>query len=185
MNKTRDIVKLRRWCIRRRGEGDSVSEICTSAQIPRRTFYNWWNRYRQHGPEGLKPRPANTPHSLQNPTRNRPEDPHAETRERLVPHTHRRIPTQSRVNRDRTHNHPPLAQGGWIKQPTPEASQTEKLQALAAEASQQPLAMRPQSCRPKMAHHKPRRPLQIRNSIPHLQGRHRRERDLATRPGHT
>jgi transposase len=55
MRKTGDIVKLRSWCIRRRGNGASVSEICTAARIPRRTFYNWWNRYRQHGLEGLEP----------------------------------------------------------------------------------------------------------------------------------
>jgi len=33
MKKPRDIVKLRRWCIRRRGEGVPVSEICTGAHI--------------------------------------------------------------------------------------------------------------------------------------------------------
>lgn len=49
MEKTRDILKLRRWCIRKRGEGVSVSEICTAAQIPRRTFYNWWRRYENGG----------------------------------------------------------------------------------------------------------------------------------------
>ncbi len=53
MKKPRDVVKLRCWCIRRRGEGASVSKICTAAQIPRRTFYDWWSRYRQHGPDGL------------------------------------------------------------------------------------------------------------------------------------
>ena len=63
MKRTRDLVRLRRWCIRRRGEGAPVNEICTSAQIPRRTFYNWWNRYRRHGLEGLKPR-ARTPHTV-------------------------------------------------------------------------------------------------------------------------
>jgi transposase InsO family protein len=63
MEKTRDVLKLRRWCIRRRGEGVPISEICTSAQIPRRTFYNWWNRYRLHGLEGLEPRPTK-PHTI-------------------------------------------------------------------------------------------------------------------------
>ena len=56
MKKPRDIVKLRRWCIRRRGEGVSANEICTAAQIPRRTFYNWLNSYRQSGLEGLEPK---------------------------------------------------------------------------------------------------------------------------------
>lgn len=63
MKKTRDIVKLRCWCMRRRGEGASVREICTAAQIPRRTFYNWWNRYRECGLEGLKPR-SRAPHTV-------------------------------------------------------------------------------------------------------------------------
>jgi len=63
MQKPRDIAKLRRWCIRKRGEGARVSEICTATQIPRRTFYNWWNRYRLHGLEGLEPRPK-TPHTI-------------------------------------------------------------------------------------------------------------------------
>jgi transposase InsO family protein len=53
MEKTRDITKLRRWCIRKRGEGLRVSEICTATQIPRRTFYNWQARYREGGYERL------------------------------------------------------------------------------------------------------------------------------------
>jgi transposase InsO family protein len=63
MKKTRDIVKLRRWCIRRRGAGVPVNMICTSAQIPRRTFYNWWSRYRLGGLEGLEPR-SRQPHTV-------------------------------------------------------------------------------------------------------------------------
>jgi len=63
MKKPRDIVKLRLWCMRRRGEGVSVGDICTAAQIPRRTFYNWWNRYRKYGPEGLEPR-SRAPHTV-------------------------------------------------------------------------------------------------------------------------
>ena len=56
MKRPRDIAKLQYWFIRRKGEGASVNEICASAQIPRRTFYNWWNRYRRFGLEGLKPK---------------------------------------------------------------------------------------------------------------------------------
>jgi transposase len=63
MKKTRDIVRLRRWCMRRRGEGAAVREICASAQIPRRTFYNWWNRYRLGGLEALNPMPR-IPHTI-------------------------------------------------------------------------------------------------------------------------
>jgi len=64
MNRPRDIVKLRGWCIRRHGEGVSVSEICTAVQIPRRTFYNWWSRYENGGFDNLtdKPRKPNTIH---------------------------------------------------------------------------------------------------------------------------
>lgn len=63
MKKPRDIIRLRRWCIRRRGEGVPVGEICTAAQIPRRTFYNWWNRYQHCGLEGLEPR-SKAPHNV-------------------------------------------------------------------------------------------------------------------------
>jgi transposase len=63
MKKLRDIVKLRRWCIRKRGEGVPVSEICAAAQVPRRTFYNWWNRYRECGLEGLEAR-SRKPHVI-------------------------------------------------------------------------------------------------------------------------
>jgi transposase len=57
MKKTRDIVKLRRRCIRRKGEGVLVNEICTAAQIARRTFYNWWNRCEEGGFDNLIDRP--------------------------------------------------------------------------------------------------------------------------------
>ncbi|MBS7623441.1 helix-turn-helix domain-containing protein [Candidatus Bathyarchaeota archaeon] len=55
MRKSRDIIRLRRWCIRRREEGTPVGEICAAAQIPRRTLYNWLNQYRHSGLEGLEP----------------------------------------------------------------------------------------------------------------------------------
>ena len=63
MKKPRDITRLRRWCIRRRGEGLAVSEICAAAQLPRRTFYDWWRRYRQHGLDGLQPK-SRRPHTI-------------------------------------------------------------------------------------------------------------------------
>jgi len=73
MRKTRDIVKLRRWCIRRRGEEVPVSQICSSAQIPRRTFYNWLCRFEEGGFENLidKPRKPNTIHRTPDETVNR------------------------------------------------------------------------------------------------------------------
>ncbi len=58
MKKPRDVVKLRRWCMRRRAEGVPVSEICTAAQIPRRTFYNWLSRYEAGGFENLTDKPT-------------------------------------------------------------------------------------------------------------------------------
>ena len=63
MKKPRDIVRLRSWCIRRRGEGASVTKICAAVQTPRRTFYNWWNRYHQRGLEGLKLQ-SKRPHTI-------------------------------------------------------------------------------------------------------------------------
>ena len=59
----RDIIRLRRWCIRRHGKRVRVSKICTATQTPRRTFYNWWNRYRQQDLDGLNPRPTR-PHTI-------------------------------------------------------------------------------------------------------------------------
>ncbi len=49
--------------MRKRGAGVSVSEICTTARIPRRTFYNWLDRYREHGLEGLHAR-SKAPHGF-------------------------------------------------------------------------------------------------------------------------
>jgi putative transposase len=64
MKKPRDVGKLKRWCIRRRGEGVPVSKICALAQVPRRTFYNWLNQYRNDGLGGLEPR-SRAPHKVQ------------------------------------------------------------------------------------------------------------------------
>jgi putative transposase len=63
MKEERDIARLKRWCMRRRGEGVPVGEICTTAQIPRRTFYDWLRRYRQHGLEGFEPK-SRRPHTI-------------------------------------------------------------------------------------------------------------------------
>jgi transposase len=62
MKKERVIAKLKRWCMRRDGEGIPAGEIYTTAQIPRSTFYDWLNRYRQHGLEGLQPK-SRRPHT--------------------------------------------------------------------------------------------------------------------------
>jgi transposase InsO family protein len=52
----RDIKRLREWCIRRKNDGWSVKDICSHARIPRRTFYFWWNKYRDGGLPALQPK---------------------------------------------------------------------------------------------------------------------------------
>lgn len=81
MKKTRDIAKLRCWYMRRREERASVSEICTAAQIPRRTSYNWWSHYQQHGLEGPKPR-SKAPHTVHRTSQNIAENVIALRREK-------------------------------------------------------------------------------------------------------
>ena len=63
MKKVRDITELKRWCMRRHGEGVAAGEVYTAAQIPRSTFYDWLNRYREHGLEGLQPK-SRRPHTI-------------------------------------------------------------------------------------------------------------------------
>jgi transposase InsO family protein len=63
MKEERDIARLKRWCMRRRGEGVPAGEICAAAQIPRRTLYDWLRRYRQDGLEGLQPK-SRRPHTI-------------------------------------------------------------------------------------------------------------------------
>jgi len=57
----RDWIKLRSWIIRRRLEGQSVAEICVQAQVSRKVFYYWWNRYRAEGWRGLEEKPRGRP----------------------------------------------------------------------------------------------------------------------------
>jgi len=63
MREERDIARLKRWCIRRHGEGVPAGEISTAAQISIRTLYDWLSRYRQHGLEGLQPK-SRRPHTI-------------------------------------------------------------------------------------------------------------------------
>ena len=65
----RDFDRLRRWIIRRRLEGHPVTSICTQAQISRKTFYYWWNRYQAQGWRGLHEKPKGRPCApgLENP----------------------------------------------------------------------------------------------------------------------
>ncbi len=50
----RDLDQLKVWIIRKRLQGWSVTDICTSAKISRDMFYRWWNRYQAEGKVGLK-----------------------------------------------------------------------------------------------------------------------------------
>lgn len=57
----KDWDRLKRWIIKRRLQGWSVTEICAHAQISRDAFYRWWNRYQTEGLESLKERPRGRP----------------------------------------------------------------------------------------------------------------------------
>ena len=53
MEKQRDKLKLRRWCVRRIIDGWAVSKVADHAQTPQRTVYAWWNRFQWNGCVGL------------------------------------------------------------------------------------------------------------------------------------
>jgi transposase InsO family protein len=57
----RDWDKLRKWIIERKLEGKSVTDICSEAQIDRKMFYRWWNRYQTHGWKGLEEKTKGRP----------------------------------------------------------------------------------------------------------------------------
>jgi putative transposase len=50
-------------------EGQPVTSICNQAQISRKTFYYWWNRYQAQGWKGLHEKPKGRPctPALENP----------------------------------------------------------------------------------------------------------------------
>ena len=162
-----------------------VNMICTSAQIPRITFYNWWSRYRLGGLEGLEPR-SRQPHTVH---RIPPENVERILRLRrekgwcpiLIEGYLRRVES---IEIGHTTIHRLLKQAG-LNNPLPKPRQQRSYKTLAAEASEQPMAMRPQGRRRQMAHHNPRRSQPLRNRQPHIQRRHRRERDLSPRPGYS
>ena len=60
----RDLEQLKAWIIKKRLQGWSVTEICTSAQISRDMFYRWWNRYQTEGENGLKEKNRGRPKGL-------------------------------------------------------------------------------------------------------------------------
>ena len=57
----RDLDKLKTWIIRKKLQGCSVTEICSSAKVSRDMFYRWWNRYQAEGKGGLKEKPRGRP----------------------------------------------------------------------------------------------------------------------------
>ena len=61
----RDWEKLRKWIIKRKLEGRSVTDICSEAQIDRKMFYRWWNRYQTQGWKGLEEKPKGRPTSYE------------------------------------------------------------------------------------------------------------------------
>ena len=65
MQYKRDLEKIRRWCIRRKleGEGWKVTDICKHVHISRMSFYRYWNRYKKEGLNGLKDH-SKRPHTI-------------------------------------------------------------------------------------------------------------------------
>jgi transposase InsO family protein len=57
----RDWGKLRRWIIKKKLEGRSVTAICSEAQIDRKMFYRWWNRYQTQGWKSLEEKARGRP----------------------------------------------------------------------------------------------------------------------------
>jgi len=57
----RDWGKLRVWIVEKRLEGKAVTDICSQAQIDRKMFYRWWNRYQTRRRSGLEEKPRGRP----------------------------------------------------------------------------------------------------------------------------
>ena len=57
----KDWRKLRIWIIKKRLEGKQVTDICSEAQIDRKMFYRWWNRYQTQGWSGLEEKARGRP----------------------------------------------------------------------------------------------------------------------------
>ena len=62
MSEERNIEKLRRWCIRKHGQGWSVVSISSHAQVPLRTVYSWLEKQRRYGSVKDRSRAPNTIH---------------------------------------------------------------------------------------------------------------------------
>jgi len=53
LEKPRDELKLRHWCVRKLLEGEDVETIRLTAKVSRRTLYYWLERFQRNGGEGL------------------------------------------------------------------------------------------------------------------------------------
>jgi transposase InsO family protein len=63
MEKQRDKLKLRRWCVRRIIDGWPITKVADHAQTPERTVYAWWNRFQWNGWVGLSDA-SRRPHTI-------------------------------------------------------------------------------------------------------------------------
>jgi transposase len=53
LEKPRDKLKLRHWCVRKLLEGEDMESIRLTANVSRRTLYYWLERFQRNGGEGL------------------------------------------------------------------------------------------------------------------------------------
>jgi len=53
LDKRREKLKLRRWCVRKIIQDWPVRKVADHAQTPLRTVYDWWYRFQRKGGEGL------------------------------------------------------------------------------------------------------------------------------------
>ncbi|MBE3116890.1 helix-turn-helix domain-containing protein, partial [Candidatus Bathyarchaeota archaeon] len=60
----RDLDQLKAWIIRKKQQGWSVTEICTTAKISRDMFYRWWTRYQAEGKDGVKEKSKGRPKTM-------------------------------------------------------------------------------------------------------------------------
>lgn len=60
----RDLDQLKAWIIRKKQQGWSVTEICTTAKISRDMFYRWWTRYQAEGKDGFKEKSKGRPKTM-------------------------------------------------------------------------------------------------------------------------
>jgi len=57
-----EVLRRRRWIVRRKLEGWKVSKIASALRISEKTVDRWWGLYRKHRWEGLRVKPK-TPHT--------------------------------------------------------------------------------------------------------------------------